>query len=189
MACTIAPVPPLNDPCAFQAFVVGKQIVGLLYQEAAGAAPAIMTTLAGLQAGLAATGDDKLYILKNLAASTTPAPSDQTLSNNDVPYGGEITTDRVRKVEAQMQYLSAADIATTNTLRTSQSPKRVWLLDDKNVLQGPFENAYLGVGEYVRGVIGAATPNRISITMTHHGLDVPAIGLPIAGIAALVNVA
>lgn len=187
MACTVVATPPQNDPCAAQTFVVGKQLVGLFYQEMAGTVPT-MTTIAGIQAGLSATGDSKLFVLKNLAASTTPAPADQTLSNNDVPYGGEIVTDRVRKLEAQMQYLTGADIVTTNQLRTSQSPKRVWWFDDKNVLQGPFENAYLNVGEYVRGVIGAATPNRMSLTMTQHGLDVAPLGLPIAGIAALVNV-
>jgi hypothetical protein len=187
MPCSIQIDAPANDPCAFQSAVIGKQLVGILYQEMSGTAPAVMTTLSGIQAGMTATAESQVFIIKNLAASSTPAPTDQTLSGNDVPYGGEIITDRTSKVEVQMQYLTPADIATNNTLAQSQSPKRVWLIDDKNVLQGPIENAYITVGGYIRSGANSATPNRQSLTVTYRGLATPAVGLPIAGVAGLVN--
>lgn len=189
MPCNVQIDAPANDPCAFNPNVIGKQFVGLFYQEMTGTAPTSMTGISGIQAGLSATGDSQLFILKNLAAPTTAAPSDQTLSGNDVPYGGSIITERTRVIEGQMQYLTAADIAINNALMASQSPKRVWWFDDKNAIQGPYENAYLNVGGYLRPGAGSATPNRQSISMTHQGLAEPAIGAPVAGLIALVNAA
>lgn len=189
MACEIPLVAPLNDPCAPGAAQIGKQFVGLFYQDAAGTPPT-MTSISGIQAGLTATGADKLYIIKNLAASTVAEPADQTITGNDVAYGGTVITERTRTVVGQMQYLSAADVATNNQLNAGNAlAKRVWWFDDLNTIQGPYENATIGVGGYIRAGAGQALPNRQGLTMTHRGLAEPAIGAPIPGLAGLVNVA
>lgn len=189
MACGIAPVAPANDPCLFKNAVIGKQFVGLFYQLMTAVAPT-MTSLAGIQAGLAAEGDDQLFILKNVAAATVSDPTDQSLTGNDVPYGGTIITERARAIVGQLQYLTPADVATNNELMAGNAePKRVWWFDDLNVLQGPYENAYISVGGYLRAGAGTPTPNRQSITMNHRGLEEPAIGLPIAGLRSLQNAA
>lgn len=190
MACDVPLVAPANDPCAFKSAVIGKQFVALLFQDAAGVAPTSLATKAGIQAGLTATGADQLFIIGNLAASTVAEPTDQTLTGNDVPYGGTLITERSRSIVGQMQYLTAADVALNNDLMASNGQlKRVWMVDDLNVVQGPYENATISVGGYIRAGAGVATPNRQSITVSHRGLAEPAIAVtPITGgIAGLQN--
>ena len=188
MACDIVIVAPDNDPCAFQTVKVGKQLVGFLIQDMRATPLPTPITLASIQAALT-DPDYPMRIIKNLAASTVAEPTDQVLTGNDVPYGTSELTDRTRTLSGRMQYLTPADVEVNNGLNRNQSPKRVYSFDDLNATQGPYDNSSVVVGGYLRPGAGTNQKNSQLITVTHNGLDEPKIGVPIPGIAALVNAA
>jgi hypothetical protein len=194
--CTLPLVKVDNEYCAATDKPIGKQIVGIIYQDSAGTAPDLTTIpttggdtrLAALQAGLTATDEDKLFILKNLAGATVPAATDTTLSGNDVPYGGTRITDRVRNMSARVDYLTPSNNIALNTLTARQQPFRYWEFDEEGGVQGPFENATFTAGNIIRNGIGGAPTHRL-ITLSARGLDErPFQTAPLVGIQGLKNV-
>ncbi len=167
-----------NEYCATTDKPLGKQVVGILYQDAAGTAPDLLTVpgtgadvrLATLQAALTAVGADKLFILKNLAGATVPAATDTTLSGNDVAYGGTRITDRIRNLVARIDYLTPSNNLALNALTARQKPLRHWEFDENGGIQGPFENSTVVVGNIQKAGIGGAPTHR-QITLTHRGVD------------------
>lgn len=188
-ACTLPLVLPDNDPCLSGAAVIGKQVVGLLFQDQAGTAPAF-TDLASLQAALTATGEDKVFILPNLSDAVVPAATDETLTGNAVPYGGTIITGRTRTLTARLAYLAPAAVAAADQFNARQTPLRHWEYDDQGRLQGPFENSTVALGVLERAGIGNAQQPGKSLTVSTRlpGLAEPPISTTtIAGINALRN--
>jgi hypothetical protein len=145
------------------------------------------TRLATLQAALTATGPDKLFILKNLAGGTVPAPTDTTLSGNDVPYGGTRITDRSRSMTARIDFLTPSNNTALNQLTARQKPVRTWEVDEEGLVFGPYENSTIVVGGIQKAGIGGAPTHR-PITVTTRGLDeAPFAAAPLVGIQGVVN--
>lgn len=187
--CDLPLVAVTNDNCAKVDY--GKQIVALLYQDSDGVAPNLTgttaPTLSALQGFMTAEGADQLFILKNLAGAQVPDASDTTLSGNDVPYGGTILTDRLRTMTARLQYPSASTHTAVNAMNARQKPLRVWLVDDKSFIQGPYEEATLSFGAFLRGGIGGALPN-YPLTLSVNSIDEAAFSpAPIPDVKKLVN--
>lgn len=185
-----------NEYCAVTDRPLGKQVVGIIYQDMAGTAPDLITVPAApapdprlglIQDGLTATTEDKLYILKNLAGATVPASADTTLSGNDVPYGGTRITDRVRTMTARVDYLTQSNNTALNSLTARQKPLRHWEFDEEGGIQGPFENSTFVAGNIIKQGIGGGPTHR-PITVSTRGLDErqfqPA---PLVGIQGLIN--
>lgn len=192
--CDLPLVAVNNEYCATTDKPIGKQIVGIIYQDMSGTAPDLTTVattdgrLALIQAGLTATGVDKLFILKNLAGATVPAATDTTLSGNDVPYGGTRITDRVRLMTARVDYLTPTNNIAINSLTARQKPIRYWEYDEEGGVQGPFENATFVAGNIQRAGIGGAPTHR-PITLSTRGLDErPFQTAPLVGVQGLTNV-
>lgn len=184
-----------NEYCATTDRPLGKQVVGIIYQDMAGTAPDLLTVpgtgadprLATLQTGLTATDENKLYILKNLAGATVPASADTTLSGNDVPYGGTRITDRVRTMTARVDYLTQSNNEALNSLTARQKPIRHWEFDEEGGMQGPFENSTFVAGNILKQGIGGGPTHR-PITVTSRGLDErPFQPAPLVGIQGLIN--
>ncbi|MBG8556171.1 hypothetical protein [Hymenobacter guriensis] len=169
---------------------LGQQIVKLFYQDSDGDVPSLATQSAA-QAAMTAAGVDRVYTLDNIAAGVVPAAADQTLSGNDVPYGATVTTGRTRTTTGRAQYPTPATTVQVNTInRRSATGKtlRVWQLDNKGYLQGPIEDASLIFGALERGGLGQATPTNYPFTLTHEGIDEPAISpAPLPFLKTLVN--
>lgn len=191
--CTLPLVAVTNENCI--ANPLGKQIVMVLYQETAGVAPDLTTVpatgadtrLAALQAALTATGADKVYALKNLAGTVVPASADTVLQNNDVPYGGQRITDRIRTVKGRVDFLTPASNEAMNALNDRQKPIRTWEVDEYGMVQGPFENTTLSFSNIVRSGIAGAPTHR-EFTKVSRGLHEPAFSAaPLAGIASIQN--
>lgn len=191
--CTLPLVAVNNEYCATTDKPLGKQPVILLYQDPAGDAPDLVTVatpdvrLATLQAALSATGVDKVFILKNLAGGTVPAPTDTTLSGNDVPYGGTRITDRSRTMTARIDFLTPSNNTALNQLTARQKPVRTWEVDEEGLVFGPYENSTIVVGGIQKAGIGGAPTHR-PITVTTRGLDeAPFAASPLVGIQGVVN--
>ncbi|RPD50045.1 hypothetical protein DNI29_04410 [Hymenobacter sediminis] len=144
---------------------LGTQIPVIFYQDMEGTAPDL-TTQAGAQAAMTATGVNQVFILKNLAVGIVPAPTDQTLTGNDVPYGATILTNRTRTMTARAQYPTNATHAAVSQHNQAQRPVRVWLLDNNDYLQGPWENASIVFGGLERPGLGQAIPANYPLTVT-----------------------
>jgi len=194
--CTLPLVAVNNEYCATTDKPLGKQPVMLLYQDPAGVAPDLITVgtpdtrLATLQAALTATsngGADKLFVIKNLAGGTVPAPTDTTLSGNDVPYGGTRITDRSRTMSARIDFLTPSNNTALNQLTARQKPVRTWEVDEEGLVFGPYENSTIVVGGIQKAGIGGAPTHR-PITVTTRGIDeAPFAAAPLVGIQGIVN--
>jgi hypothetical protein len=193
--CDLPLVAVNNEYCATTDKPLGKQVVGIVYQDMAGTAPDLLTVpatgadprLGTLQDGLTATGVNKLFILKNIAGATVPAAADTTLSGNDVPYGGTRITDRVRTMTGRVDYLTPSNSAALNSLTARQKPLRHWEFDEEGGLQGPFENSTFVASNILKAGIGGAPTHRL-VTVTTRGLDErPFQPAPLVGIQGLIN--
>jgi hypothetical protein len=188
--CDLPMVVPTNDPCLSGATPLGKQVTGILMQDARGVAPTL-TTLANVQAALTAAGNDQLFILPNISDGIVPDATDETLTGNAVPFGGTIVTGRTRTMTGRLVYLDPAGVAAADSFNARQKPVRYWEYDDNERLQGPFENATVSLGVLTRAGIGnAALPGKSLIASTRlPGLVEPPIATGrIVGINALRNV-
>lgn len=191
MACDIPPIGIDNDPC--NAVALGKQPVIIFYQDMAGVPPAIVTAgntdtrLSLIQAALADTGADQLFLINNLAGGTIGAATDQTISGNDVPRGGTLLTDRDNALTARADYLTPTVSANMDTMNARQAPVRAWWADEKNYIHGPIENARLVFGNLQAPGIGQATSHR-AVSMTWTGIpEAPFSATPVPGLAAVTN--
>lgn len=193
--CTLPLVPVLNDTCV--TYPLGKQLVQLLYQEMGGAAPDLITVaatdtrLATLQAAMTATtnaGLDKVFVLKNIAGGLFKAPSEQKLSNNDVPYGGVKITDRVYEYDGRIDNLTPSNNTAMNNLTKRGRPLRVWFVDENDMVRGYVENAYINFGGIISAGIGNATPTHRAVSISFRRLDeAPFASAPLVGIASIQN--
>ncbi|RZL07755.1 MAG: hypothetical protein EOO62_16575 [Hymenobacter sp.] len=193
--CTLPLVAVNNEYCATTDKPLGKQPVMLLYQDPAGTPPDLITVgtpdtrLAKLQAALALPDGDanKLYVIKNLAGGTVPAPTDTTLSGNDVPYGGTRITDRSRSLTARIDFLTPSNNTALNQLTARQKPVRTWEVDEEGLVFGPYENSTIVVGGIIKAGIGGAPTHR-PITVTTRGIDeAPFAAAPLVGIQGIKN--
>jgi hypothetical protein len=170
--CDLPLVAVENEPCA--PLGLGQQIPQILYQDPAGTWPTL-TSLATAQAAMTAEGVNRLFTMKNIAAGIVPAATDQTLTGNDVPYGGTIITGRTRTQTGRLQYLGASTVAAVNAINKRGGLIRVGLVDDKGFLQGPIENATITFGALERPGLGQAIPANIPYTLTWDALEEGAI--------------
>lgn len=193
MACDIelAETKTANDPCT--KLLLGQQIPIILYQDTAGTAPELVATggnQAAFQAALTATGEDQLFMIKNLAAGVRGDATDQTLTGNDTPYGVTQLTDRANTITARAQYLSAADNTALDNLNLRGGLVRFWIVDDKDVIQGPFENASIIAGALTRAGLGQAIPAGRTLTVSWNSLtEAPISSAAKPFIRSLVNAA
>jgi hypothetical protein len=194
-SCTLPLVAVNNEYCATTDKPLGKQPVMLIYQDPAGNIPELVKIassgsdirLATLQAGLTATDENKLFVIKNLAGGTVPAPADTTLSGNDVPYGGTRITDRSRTMTARIDFLTPSNNTALNQLTARQKPVRTWEVDEEGLVFGPYENSTIVVGGIIKAGIGGAPTHR-PITVTTRGIDeAPFAAAPLVGIQGIVN--
>jgi hypothetical protein len=187
--CTLPLVMPNNDPCVAGSIALGKQVTGILVQDARGTAPTL-TTLASIQAALTATGDDKVFILPNLSDGVVPDAADETQSGNAIPFGGTVITGRTRTMTGRLVYLDPTGVEAADDLSARQTPVRHWEYDDQERLQGPFENSSITLGVLTRAGIGnAAVPGKsLTVSTRLPGLKEPAINAArTVGINALRN--
>jgi hypothetical protein len=193
--CTLPLVAVNNEYCATTDKPLGKQPVILLYQDPAGTPIDLIavatpdTRLARLQAAMSlpATDPNKVYAIKNLAGGTVPAPTDTTLSGNDVPYGGTRITDRSRTMSARIDFLTPSNNIALNQLTARQKPVRTWEFDEEGLGFGPYENSTIVVGGIIKAGIGGAPTHR-PITVTTRGIDeAPFASAPLVGIQGIAN--
>lgn len=167
-SCSDTLAAPKNKPC--DKLDLGKQITAIFIQKMegspfdggtiSGTSGGTITNKADWEAKIAATDDDKIIVLKNLAGITVPEASAQELSGNDVPYGGRIVTDLTRSIAGRLQYPDTTTITNVNKSRC-WGKVRVWLLDERDNLQGGnegIENVNINFMNLVRLGLGDGTP-------------------------------
>lgn len=194
--CTLPLVAIENDACAAQPYGYGQQIRTLLYQDMAGVAPDLLgtkakpATLADVQAAITATtnnGADKVFVLRNIAGGLVPASSDTTLTGNDVPGGGTLVTNRTNTFTGRTDLITPDLVTGVNAMIARGGEYRIWLVDDKNYVQGYAEGATINFANLERAGINGAS-NRIPLTVTWLSKAILPLGFaPIAGINALAN--
>lgn len=194
MACDIelAATAVSNDPCS--KLLLGKQPVGFFYQDSAAATVpelvAVGGNLAAFQAALSATGALRVFKVGSLAAGVRPEATDQTLTGNDVPYGGTELTDRANTITGRLQYMSAADITATDQMNKRGGTVRVWVYDELGMIQGPIENVSVVYGALQRPGLGQNIGANRAVTLSWNAIEeAPLSTAPKTFLKGLVNAA
>ncbi len=167
----------------------GTQITQLLYQNSAGVAPSLITESAA-QAAMTAVAAAQVFTLKNIAAGVVPDATDQTLTGNDVAFGGTLLTNRSRTLTGRVQYVTDATIAAVNTLNAlnqAGGTLRVWPVDNKGFIQGPLEGATLTFGALQRPGLGQNLPPYFNFTLAWDSIDEASVKGPFAYLKTLSN--
>lgn len=170
-----------NDRCALPG--IGKQITGFGVQlmtgsdfdgtaiSDGGTAGGDISLAADWQAKMAATDENKIIVIQNLAGTNTPEGTPQVLEGNDVAYGGRVLTDMARTITGRIDFPSLADIDAINRINKCIGKLRVYVWDDKLFVQGPILNANLTFSNLIRPGINQPLPPHFLFTLAWDSIE------------------